>query len=55
MTSTMNGRPEYVRKSIERSLRNLGTDYVDLHLFYLNSFDPATPIEDTVTARPSAS
>ena len=43
-----NGRPEYVRKSIERSLRHLGTDYVDL--YYLHRLDPNTPIEDTVGA-----
>ncbi|SFP92578.1 aldo/keto reductase [Hymenobacter arizonensis] len=43
-----NGRPEYVRKAIERSLRNLGTDYVDL--YYLHRLDPSTPIEDTVGA-----
>jgi len=48
MTNALNGRPEYVRKSIERSLRNLGTDYVDL--YYLHRLDPATPIEDTVGA-----
>ncbi|MCB2408358.1 aldo/keto reductase [Hymenobacter lucidus] len=47
-TGGYNGRPEYVRKSIERSLRNLGTDYVDL--YYLHRLDPATPIEDTVGA-----
>ena len=43
-----NGRPEYVRKAIERSLRHLGTDYVDL--YYLHRVDPATPLEDTVGA-----
>ena len=43
-----NGRPEYVRKSVERSLRNLGTDYIDL--YYLHRMDPNTPIEDTVGA-----
>jgi aryl-alcohol dehydrogenase-like predicted oxidoreductase len=48
MTGGFNGRPEYVRKAIERSLRNLGTDYVDL--YYLHRLDPATPIEDTVGA-----
>jgi len=47
-TGGYNGRPEYVRKSIERSLRNLGTDYVDL--YYLHRVDPATPVEDTVGA-----
>lgn len=45
---SINGRPEYVRKSIERSLRNLGTDYVDL--YYLHRMDPNTPIEETVGA-----
>ena len=29
MTNGLNGRSDYVRKSIERSLRNLDTDYVD--------------------------
>ena len=47
-TGGYNGRPEYVRKSIERSLKNLGTDYVDL--YYLHRVDPATPIEETVGA-----
>ena len=37
-----------MRKSIERSLQNLGTDYVDL--YYLHRLDPHTPIEDTVGA-----
>ena len=43
-----NGRPEYVRKAIERSLKHLGTDYVDL--YYLHRVDPNTPLEDTVGA-----
>ena len=47
-TGGYNGRPDYVRKSIERSLRNLGTDYVDL--YYLHRVDPATPVEETVGA-----
>jgi aryl-alcohol dehydrogenase-like predicted oxidoreductase len=47
-TGGYNGRPEYVRKSIERSLRNLGTDYVDL--YYLHRIDPNTPVEETVGA-----
>jgi aryl-alcohol dehydrogenase-like predicted oxidoreductase len=47
-TGGYNGRPEYVRKSIERSLRNLGTDYVDL--YYLHRIDPNTPIMETVGA-----
>ncbi len=48
MTNALNGRPDYVRTSIERSLKNLGTDYVDL--YYLHRLDPHTPIEDTVGA-----
>jgi len=42
------GRPEYVRKAIEGSLRRLGTDYVDL--YYQHRVDPETPIEETVAA-----
>ena len=42
------GRPEYVRTSIEGSLKRLGTEYVDL--YYLHRVDPDTPIEDTVGA-----
>ena len=48
LTWGYNGRPDYVRKAIERSLRSLGTDYVDL--YYLHRLDPNTPIEDTVGA-----
>lgn len=47
-TGQFNGRPEYVRQAIERSLRHLGTDYVDL--YYLHRLDPNTPIEETVGA-----
>ncbi|NVO32704.1 aldo/keto reductase [Hymenobacter lapidiphilus] len=43
-----NGRPAYVRKSIERSLRHLNTEYIDL--YYLHRVDANTPIEDTVGA-----
>ena len=42
----VNGRPEYVRQAVERSLKRLGTDYIDL--YYLHRADPETPIEDTV-------
>ncbi|MBC6608946.1 aldo/keto reductase [Hymenobacter sp. BT188] len=47
-TGQYNGCPKYVRKSVERSLRNLSTDYIDL--YYLHRVDPNTPIEDTVGA-----
>ena len=40
------GRPDYVKKAIDRSLKHLNTDYVDL--YYLHRIDPETPIEDTV-------
>lgn len=45
---SINGRPEYVRKSVERSLKNLGADFIDL--YYLHRLDPNTPIEETVGA-----
>jgi len=37
-----------VRRSIEGSLKRLGTDFVDL--YYLHRVDPRTPIEETVGA-----
>ncbi|MFD2937682.1 aldo/keto reductase [Spirosoma flavum] len=48
ITFAYNGQPAYVRKSIERSLKNLKTDYIDL--YYLHRVDPNTPIEDTIGA-----
>lgn len=48
LTWAFNGKPAYVRKAIDRSLKNLGTDYIDL--YYLHRLDPNTPIEDTVGA-----
>lgn len=48
LTWRINGQPQYVRKCIERSLRNLGTDHIDL--YYLHRVDPDTPIEETVGA-----
>ncbi|MFE2314725.1 aldo/keto reductase [Streptomyces sp. NPDC059441] len=44
----LNGRPEYVRRALERSLRHLGTDHVDL--YYLHRIDPKVAIEETVGA-----
>ncbi|WP_207895847.1 aldo/keto reductase [Hymenobacter gummosus] len=44
----INGRPEYVRQSVEGSLKRLGTDYIDL--YYQHRVDPSTPIEETVGA-----
>jgi aryl-alcohol dehydrogenase-like predicted oxidoreductase len=48
ITWQINGKPDYVRKSIERSLQNLKTDYIDL--YYLHRLDKSTPIEETVEA-----
>jgi len=38
--------PGYVREVVERSLRELGTDYIDLLMIHFP--DPDTPIEDTL-------
>jgi aryl-alcohol dehydrogenase-like predicted oxidoreductase len=48
LTWVINGKKDYVRKSVERSLRNLNTDYIDL--YYLHRLDKNTPIEETVEA-----
>lgn len=42
----VNGKPDYIRKSCEGSLKRLGTDYIDL--YYQHRVDPNTPIEETV-------
>ncbi|HEU4557045.1 MAG TPA: aldo/keto reductase [Longimicrobium sp.] len=44
----ISGRPEYVRKSCDGSLRRLGVDYIDL--YYQHRVDPDVPIEETVGA-----
>jgi len=44
----INGKPEYVRKSCEDSLRRLGVDTIDL--YYQHRVDQETPIEETVGA-----
>jgi aryl-alcohol dehydrogenase-like predicted oxidoreductase len=44
----LDGSAEHVRSSIDISLRELGTDYVDL--FYQHRVDPSVPIEETVGA-----
>ncbi|TDQ06207.1 aldo/keto reductase [Pedobacter metabolipauper] len=48
LTWKINGGKDYVKKAVERSLKNLGTDYIDL--YYLHRLDPETPIEETVAA-----
>ncbi|HET6411449.1 MAG TPA: aldo/keto reductase [Anaeromyxobacter sp.] len=44
----VNGKPEYVRKACDASLRRLGVDQIDL--YYQHRVDPKVPIEDTVGA-----
>ncbi len=44
----INGRPEYVRKACDASLRRLGVDRIDL--YYQHRVDPKVPIEETVGA-----
>lgn len=44
----VNGRPEYVKRSVEGSLKRLNVEVIDL--YYLHRKDPDTPIEETVGA-----
>jgi aryl-alcohol dehydrogenase-like predicted oxidoreductase len=44
----VNGKPDYVRKCCEASLRRLNVETIDL--YYQHRVDPNTPIEDTVGA-----
>jgi aryl-alcohol dehydrogenase-like predicted oxidoreductase len=44
----ISGKPDYVRKSCEASLRRLGVDVIDL--YYQHRVDPDTRIEETVGA-----
>jgi aryl-alcohol dehydrogenase-like predicted oxidoreductase len=44
----LDGSPENVRRSVEGSLKRLGTDYIDL--YYQHRIDPNVPISETVGA-----
>lgn len=44
----IDGSPENVRRSIEGSLKRLGTDHIDL--YYQHRIDPSVPISETVGA-----
>lgn len=48
VTWAINGKKEYVKKAVERSLKNLKTDFIDL--YYMHRLDKNTPIEETVGA-----
>jgi aryl-alcohol dehydrogenase-like predicted oxidoreductase len=48
----INGRPEYVKKALDRSLARLGVEAIDL--WYAHYPDPGTPIEETVGAMSDA-
>jgi len=45
---SINGKPDYVKKSCEASLKRLETDYIDL--YYLHRVDKSIAIEETVEA-----
>ena len=45
---SVSGKPDYVRRSCEGSLKRLGIDTIDL--YYQHRVDPQTPIEETVGA-----
>ena len=44
----LDSSPAHIKKTVEGSLKRLGTDYIDL--YYQHRVDPNTPIEDTVGA-----
>ncbi|MFI4939342.1 MAG: aldo/keto reductase [Burkholderiales bacterium] len=44
----INGKPDYVRASVEGSLKRLGIETIDL--YYQHRIDRSTPIEDTIGA-----
>lgn len=45
---SLSGKPEYVKKACEESLKRLQTDVIDL--YYLHRIDLSTPVEETVSA-----
>lgn len=47
-TMQFNGRPEYLRKAVEASLKRLGIDEIDL--YYAHRIDPDVPVEEMVGA-----
>jgi aryl-alcohol dehydrogenase-like predicted oxidoreductase len=47
-TGAVSGRPDYVRRALDRSLERLGVDTVDL--YYVHRVDDRVPIEETFGA-----
>ena len=45
---SINGRPEYVHRACDASLKRTGLDFIDL--YYQHRVDPEVPIEETVGA-----
>ncbi|WP_242889832.1 aldo/keto reductase [Actinomadura litoris] len=48
LTGRINGRPDYIRSSIDGSLQRLGVDWIDLYT--LHRVDPHVPIEESFGA-----
>jgi aryl-alcohol dehydrogenase-like predicted oxidoreductase len=48
LTWRINGRPDYIRRSVQGTLRRLGTDHLDL--YYLHRVDPDVPVEESFGA-----
>jgi len=48
LTWKFNGQKNYIKKAVERSLKNLGTDFIDL--YYMHRLDPNTPVEESIAA-----
>jgi aryl-alcohol dehydrogenase-like predicted oxidoreductase len=48
ITGGVNGRPEYIRRAVDGSLRRLGVDHIDL--YYQHRVDPDVAVEETFGA-----
>jgi aryl-alcohol dehydrogenase-like predicted oxidoreductase len=48
LAGRVNGRPGYLRRAVEGSLRRLGVDHIDL--YYQHRVDPDVPVEETFGA-----